>query len=99
MVKGLDMNKTGILSIRLCESYKVKEWTKGKTSFEEQLSKILAGIEYKDMKKKKETIAIHNNLEREKEKQRIAKELQNKKENELLIFKELFPKSQRHEKA
>ena len=97
--EGFVLERTGVLSIRLGESYKKKEWIEAKTPIEEQLSKILAGIEYKGMKEREETIAIHNHWEREKEKQRIAKELQDRKEKELMNFKELFLKSQRHEKA
>lgn len=90
---------SGILSFRIGESYKLKEWVEEKIPIEEQLSKILAGIEFKAMKDRDERIRINTYREREKEKQRIAKELQDRKEKELLNFKELFLKSQRHEKA
>lgn len=97
--EGNVLEPTGILAIRIGESYKLKEWIEGKTPIEEQLSRILAGIEYKGMKEREEKIAIDNYWEREKEKQRIAKALQDRKEKELMDFKELFLKSQRHEKA
>ena len=97
--EGFVLEPTGILSIRIGESYKMKEWNEGKTPMEDQLSRILAGIEYKGMKDRDERIRINTYWEREKENQRIAKELQDRKEKELLNFKELFIKSQRHEKG
>jgi len=89
----------GILSIRMEESYNVKEWIDGKILLEEQLSKIIASIELKGLKLKEERIAREKYWAEQKEKDRIAKELQDRKEKELNDFKEIFRMAQRHEKA
>lgn len=93
------LESTGKLSLRLGESYYLKEWIEGKTPIEEQVLKILAGIEYHGWKDREERIAREKVWAENKEKERIAKELQDRKVKELADFKELFRKSQRHEKA
>jgi hypothetical protein len=94
-----DLEPTGKLSFRLGHSYWLKEWTGGKTPIEEQVAKILASIEYRGKKDQKERIRHEKQWTINKEKQRIAKELQVKKEQELLDFNELFKKAKRHEEA
>lgn len=93
------LEPTGYLSFRLGESYWMKEWTEGKTRIEEQVLKILAGIEYRGLRDQQERIEREKErLKREKE-ERIIKALQERKEKELANFKELFKKSRRHEEA
>jgi len=93
------LESTGKLSLRLGESYYLKEWPEGKTPIEEQVLKILAGIEYHAWKDREERIAREKVWADNKERERIAKELLDRKVKELADFKELFRKSQRHEKA
>jgi len=90
---------TGILSFRLGESFRMKEWIEGKIPIEEQVSKILAGIEYRGWKEQEERIKREKIWAENREKQRIAKELEERKAKELADFKELFKKSKRHEEA
>ncbi|HCY75958.1 MAG TPA: hypothetical protein DHV28_08545 [Ignavibacteriales bacterium] len=90
---------TGILSFRLGESYHLKEWSEGKTPFEEKISTILTGIEYQAWKDREERIENEKRWAIQREKERIAKELQERKDKELADFKELFKKSKRHEEA
>lgn len=90
---------TGILTFRLGESYHLKEWSDGKIPIEEQVSKILAGIEYCGWKEREERRRREKIWAENKEKERIAKELQERKAKELADFKELFKKSKRHEEA
>jgi len=89
----------GILSIRIEESYNVKEWLDGKILLEEQMSKIIASIELRGLKLKEERLAREKYWAEQKEKDRIAKELQDRKEKELNDFKDIFRMAQRHEKA
>jgi hypothetical protein len=93
------LEPTGLLSFRLGHSYWLKEWSEGKIPIEEQVSKILASIEYRGWKDREERIESEKRWAIQKEKERIAKELQDRKEKEFTEFKELFKKSKRHEEA
>jgi hypothetical protein len=93
------LESTGKLSLRLGESYYLKEWIEGKTPMEEQVLKILAGIEYHGWKDRDERIKREKESAIREEKARIAKEIQARKEKELADFKALFKLSKRHEEA
>lgn len=71
----------------------------GKTPIEEQVLKLLIEIEYRGWKDHEEKIENERLWAIQKEKERIALELQQRKEKELADFKELFKKSKRHEES
>lgn len=96
---GTKLESIGKLSFRLGESYHLKEWTEGKTPIEEQVSKILASVEYYGHKDYEDRIERDRRREEQKQKQLIEKELQDRKEKELENFKEIFKLSLRHDKA
>ncbi|RIH66195.1 hypothetical protein D1164_04600 [Mariniphaga sediminis] len=93
------LEPTGRLSFRLGESYFRKEWTEGKIPIEEQVSKILASVEYRGRKDHEERIENEKQWEERRQKQLMEKEIQDKKEKELDDFKEIFKLSLRHDKA
>lgn len=88
-----------LLCLSVADSYDTKYWYEDKKPLEDQISRIIATIEYKCQKKKQERIEREKRWEIEREKERNAKELQDRKEKELNEFKEIFKKSKRHEKA
>ena len=96
---GTKLHSIGKLSFRLGESYHLKEWTEGQTPIEEQVSKILASVEYRGRKDHKERIETERYWEEQKQKKLMEKEIQDRKEKELEDFKEIFQLSIRHDKA
>ena len=94
-----EYHPTGILGFR-CEDYAYGEWKDGKVLLlEEQIPRILAKMElavqelldiWEESRKREEV---------RKEKERIARELQLSKENELLAFKGILHKASRLHKA
>lgn len=94
-----ELKPTGLLSLQIGESYHTKEWSEGKTPIEEKVASIVASIEYRGWKDREDRIEMEKQWAINAEKERIAKELQAKKEKELGDFKELFKKSKRHEEA
>lgn len=89
---------TGILSFQLYGSFG-REWKDGKVTLESQLSKIIAQLELagKEWKERRSQWKIDE--ENRKEKERIKKELEQRKEKELSDFKETLQNSSRWHKA
>jgi hypothetical protein len=90
---------SGLLSIRIDESYNVKEWVDGKKPLEEQLPSVITSLELKAKKMLEERIIWEKHRKEQAEKDRIAKALQQKKDMELADFKELLRKAKRHDLA
>ena len=90
---------TGILIIKIGESYKAKEWSDGTVKLENQLAKIVAKIELeaKEELAWREECRLHHIKMEEEEK--IRKEFQKKREFELQRTKELFNNAIYHNKA
>lgn len=104
IVKGQYYDQTefkasGLLSIRIEVSYDRKEWVDGKTLMENQLSKVIAYLEMKARQVKEERTRREQYWAEQREKDRIAKEVQEKKVKELSDFNELFRKARRHDNA
>lgn len=105
IVKGPNWDHTekrasGILTFRIDEySYYSKEWSDGKQPIESRLSSILASLELMAKKRHDEQIEWEIKRQIQKEKDRIAKEIQDRKEKELIDFKDLFKNAIRHDKA
>lgn len=90
---------TGILIIKIGESYKAKEWSDGAVKLENQLAKIVAKIELEAKEELvwREECRLHHIKMEEEEK--IKKEFQNKREVELQRTKELFNNAIYHNKS
>jgi hypothetical protein len=93
------LKPTGKISVRIDNSYKLKEWVDGTILLEDQLHKIIASIELRALKEQAERIEREKRWAIEEERKRIAKELQDRKEKELKDFKDIFQKSKRHEQS
>ena len=90
---------TGILIIKIGESYKAKEWSDGAVKLENQLAKIVAKIELEAKEELvwREECRLHHIKMEEEEK--IKKEFQKKREVELQRTKELFNNAIYHNKS
>lgn len=91
---------SGTLTFRINEyHYYSKEWADGKHPLESRLPSILASLELMAKKRHDEQIRWEIQRQEQKEKERIAKEIQDRKEEELMNFKEIFKNAIRHDKA
>lgn len=90
---------TGILIIKIGESYKAMEWSDGANKLEKQLAKIVAKIELEAQKELewREECRI-SAIEREKA-EKIRKEYEARKDIELNKTKDLFNVAEYHHKA
>ena len=85
----------GLLSFRIDKSGGTIEFVDGKLTIEEQLPRILAKLELLGKKLKAERIAFEQRKAERLEKERIIRELEQRKEKELADFKELLQKAKR----
>ena len=90
---------TGILILKIGESYKAMEWADGSNKLEKQLAKIVAKIELEAQKELewREECRI-SAIKREKE-EKIRKEYEARKEIEFNKTKDLFNVAEYHHKA
>lgn len=88
---------TGLLSLKIDERYSPKEWTEGKKTTAELLPKILYELELMGKKLKEESIKREKRWAEQKEKDRIAKEIHDRKEKELKNFLEILKNAKRHD--
>jgi hypothetical protein len=90
---------TGILVLKIGESYKAMEWSDGATKLEKQLAKIVAKIESEAQIELewREECRLHEIKRKEEEK--IRKEYEVRKELEFDKTKELFKAAEYHNKA
>jgi len=89
---------TGNLAFKMGSWSKV-EWADGKKSLEEQLPTIIAKLESKAKKAKRDHLEYQREREIKLEKERIQQEIANRKKKELTDFNELLKKSDRWQKA
>lgn len=94
-----DNQATGLLSVKIDESYSSKEWVEGKKPIEELLPNIIVYLEMKGKRLKEERIERERYWAEQREKERKEKEIQDRKEKELRDFKDLFRNAKRHAKA
>lgn len=104
LVKGTyydsyDNKPTGLLSLKVDESYSKKEWTEGKKSMEGLLPKIIYELELMGKKLKEERIEREKYWAEQKEKDRISKEIHDRKEKELKSFLEILKNAKRHDNS
>lgn len=90
---------TGILIIKIGESYKAMEWSDGATKLEKQLAKIVAKIELEAQKELEWREQCRINQIKREEEQKIRKEYEARKELEFDKTKELFKAAEYHNKA
>ena len=90
---------TGILVIKIGESYHTKEWKDGTVKLENQLAKIVAKIE---LEADKELIWLEKSrlqaIEREKQ-EKIKQEFEAQREKEITKTKKLFSDAEKYNKA
>ena len=103
MIKGTHWDSavfhpTGILAFQI-NNYSIKEWKDGKLPIEDQLSKIIAQLEFIGKEKKEWRIQSNKESELRKEKERIEKEFKMQKEKDLAAFKETLQKASRWHKT
>ncbi len=104
LVKGTysdsyDNRPTGLLSLKVDKSYSTREWTEGKKTIEQLLPKIIIDLELMGKKLKQERIEREIYRAEQKEKDRIAKEIHDRKEKELKNFLEIFKNAKRHDNS
>ena len=90
---------TGILLIKIGESYRAIEWKDGRIKLENQLAKIVAKLELEADKEVlwKEECRLHAIQRAEEEK--IEKEFKARKEKEIVKTKKLFSDAEKFDKA
>ena len=76
-----------------------REYKDGSTRLEEQLAKIIAGLELYAAQRTEQQLASRKAEEERKERERLAKELAERKQQELINFKKLLIDSERWHKA
>lgn len=81
---------TGILIIKIGESFHAKEWNDGAVKLENQLAKIVAKIELDAQKELEWREECRLSKIKREEEEKIRKEFQKKREDELQRTKELF---------
>jgi hypothetical protein len=91
---------SGVLAFRIGNySFEEREWSDGRLKIEEQLAKILANLELEARRIKDERIQHKKAQEEYQEKERIRREIEKKKETELLNFKKLLQGAHRLNQA
>lgn len=90
---------TGILVMKIGESYKAKEWKDGSVKLENQLAKIVAKIELEagEELKWREECRLHA-IQREEE-EKIRKEFEARKQKELSKIRKFFSDAEKFDKA
>jgi hypothetical protein len=71
----------------------------GSVKLEEQLAKIIAGLELSAEQRTQQQLAFEKAVAERKERERLAKELEERKQQDLLNFKKLLTDSERWHKA
>lgn len=90
---------TGILILKIGESYKAMEWSDGATKLEKQLAKIVAKIELDAQKELEWREQCRISQIKREEEEKIRKEYEARKELEFDKTKELFKAAEYHNKA
>jgi len=88
----------GILALQVGGWYG-KEYKDGSTCLEEQLAKIIAGLELSAAQRTEQQLAFEKARIERQEKERLAKELEERKQQDLINFKKLLIDSERWHKA
>jgi len=89
---------TGILYFKL-DGYYGKEWVDGKVKLEDQIPSIIAKMELESQRISAMQEEFRKSQEEREELERKQREIQQRKENELLLFKETLEKASRWQRA
>jgi len=98
-IDSYDNKPTGLLSLKVDESYSTKEWTEGKKTIGQLLPKIIIELELMGNELKEKRIEREKHWAEQKEKERIAKEIQDRKEKELKNFLKILKSAKRHDNS
>ena len=92
---------SGVLTFRIWKTYRFhqKIWADGKLLIEDQLSKIVAGLELLAQKEKAERLEREEYWKKEKEKKRIEDEKRIKVEQDKLNFQKLLEQSNKWQQS
>lgn len=88
----------GILALQIGGWYG-REYKDGSVKLEEQLAKIIAGLELSAEQRTQQQLEFEKAAAERKERERLAKELEERKQQDLLNFKKLLTDSERWHKA
>lgn len=91
--------RNGTLSFRIGRGYYLKEWLDNSILIEDKIQAIIAQLEFNADEMIKYKIQCEEREKERKEKDRIAKEYQIRKELELRYFKDLFINAKRYQQA
>ena len=90
---------TGILVMKIGESYKAKEWKDGSLKLENQLAKIVAKIELEAEEELKWREECRLDAIQREEEEKIRKEFESRKEKEVVKTRKLFSDAKKFNKA
>ncbi|MEJ8802122.1 hypothetical protein [Pontibacter sp. H249] len=90
-----DYTPTGILFLRIGPTWNGREWQDGKVPLESRLSAVIAYLEWRTQKEEEWHIACKKAEEVRRDKERVLREQQLRKEQELSKFKVLLQQAKR----
>ncbi|WP_242923082.1 hypothetical protein [Pontibacter liquoris] len=96
---SFDYIPTGTLVLKIGPSWSCREWQDGKVPLESRLSAVIAYLEWKTQKAEARHLEHRKAEEVRLEKERIQRELQARKEQELHRFKVLLQQAKRWQEA
>ncbi|MFT3949051.1 MAG: hypothetical protein QM763_18955 [Agriterribacter sp.] len=88
----------GILALQI-GGWDGREYKDGSLKLEEQLAKIIAGLELSAEQATQQQLEFEKATAERKERERLAKELEDRKQQDLINFKKLLTDSERWHKA
>lgn len=94
-----DYIPTGALVLKIGYSWNGREWQDGKVRLESKLSAIIAYLEWKTQKEEEWRLECQKAEEVRREEERVLREQQARKEQELLRFKHLLQQAKRWNEA
>ncbi len=94
-----DYTPTGVLVLKIGPSWNGREWQDGKVPLESRISAVIAYLEWKTQKEEEWRLECQKAEEERREKERILRELQARKEQELHRFKVLLQQAKRWHEA
>ncbi len=96
--KSAKYSPTGILAFKM-ERFPDKEWKDGKLKIEEQLPEIITRLEMEGQELRERTLRWEKQRAEDDERKRIARELEERQENELVAFKAILKDANRLHQA
>ncbi len=94
-----EYHPSGLLVFQARVSYRVTEWTEGKSSLENQLSKIITSLESKARAEQEYMQSLRIHWAKMEKEQQTKAEIKKRKTDELEAFRELFKEVERYRQA